>query len=92
MPRDKITALYFPGAFQDLNQAIELCNGRGKVACQAYTQRGLIKRLEGKFCCQSIHITKTYLYNFNPLKPHFYIVKLGFTGVFMINFFYFAKT
>ena len=26
-----------------------------------------------------IHITKTYLYNFDPLKPHFYIVKLGFT-------------
>ena len=26
-------------------------------------------------------ITKTYLYNFDPLKPHCYIVKLGFTGV-----------
>ena len=26
-------------------------------------------------------ITKTYLYNFDPFKPHFYIVKLGFTGV-----------
>ena len=25
-------------------------------------------------------IMKTYLYNFDPLKPHFYIVKLGFTG------------
>ena len=25
-------------------------------------------------------ITKTYLYKFDPLKPHFYIVKLGFTG------------
>ena len=29
-------------------------------------------------------ITKTYLYNFQPLKPHFYIVKLGFTGVYII--------
>ena len=29
-------------------------------------------------------ITKTYLYNFDPLKPHFYIVKLGFTGVCII--------
>ena len=28
-----------------------------------------------------ITITKTCLYNFDPLKPHFYIVKLGFTGV-----------
>ena len=30
-------------------------------------------------------ITKTCLYNFDPLKPHFYIVKLGLTGVY-INF------
>ena len=29
-------------------------------------------------------ITKTYLYNFDALKPHFYIVKLGFTGVYII--------
>ena len=27
-------------------------------------------------------ITKTCLYNADPLKPHFYIVKLGFTGVY----------
>ena len=31
-----------------------------------------------------VGITKTYLYNFDPLKPHFYIVKLGFTGVYII--------
>ena len=29
-------------------------------------------------------ITKTYPYNFDPLKLHFYIVKLGFTGVCII--------
>ena len=29
-------------------------------------------------------ITKTRLYNFDPVKPHFYIVKLGFTGVYII--------
>ena len=29
-------------------------------------------------------ITKTCLYNFDPLKPHFYIVKLGFTGVYIV--------
>ena len=29
-------------------------------------------------------ITKTRLYNFDPLKPHFYTVKLGFTGVYII--------
>ena len=34
-----------------------------------------------KYLCR---ITKTSLYNFDPLKPHFYIVKLGFTGVYII--------
>ena len=29
-------------------------------------------------------ITKSYLYSFDPLKPHFYIVRLGFTGVYII--------
>ena len=29
-------------------------------------------------------ITKTCLYNFDPLEPHFYIEKLGFTGVYII--------
>ena len=33
---------------------------------------------------QTEHITKTCLYNFDPLKPHFYIVKLRFTGVYII--------
>ena len=28
-----------------------------------------------------LNITKTCLHNVDPLKPHFYIVKLGFTGV-----------
>ena len=27
---------------------------------------------------------KTCLHNFDPLKPHFYIVKVGFTGVYII--------
>ena len=31
-----------------------------------------------------ILVTKTCLYNFDPIKPHFYIVKLGFTGVYII--------
>ena len=29
------------------------------------------------------YITKTRLYNFDPLEPHFYIVKLGFTEVYI---------
>ena len=31
-----------------------------------------------------VFIKKIYLYNSDPLKPHFYIVKLGFTGVYII--------
>ena len=31
-----------------------------------------------------INITKTCLHNINPLKTHFYIVKLGFIGVYII--------
>ena len=41
------------------------------------------------FCMKNIlrnmaTIIKTYLYNFDPLKPHFYIVKLGFIMVYII--------
>ena len=39
---------------------------------------------------RTVFITKTRPYNFDPLKPHFYIVKLGFTGVYIIS--HFAKT
>ena len=32
-----------------------------------------------------LDITKTCLYNFDPLKPHFYIVKQWFTRVYIIS-------
>ena len=44
-------------------------------------------RYETHWKCQSnlkLTVTKTCLYNFGPLKSHFYIVKLGFTGVYII--------
>ena len=31
-----------------------------------------------------VYNAKTCLYNFDPLKPHFYMVKLGLTGVYII--------
>ena len=37
-------------------------------------------------------ITKIYLYNFDPLKPHFYIIKLAFIGVYIIFFLFLLKT
>ena len=49
---------------------------------QRKSDANLQKQVEEDAIIQSI--TKTYLYNFDPLKPHFYIVKLGFTGVYII--------
>ena len=56
----------------------------------------------GNKCCRCIEgslymqendmfITKTRLCNFDPLKPHFYIVKLGFTGVYILFFLFLLK-
>ena len=33
------------------------------------------------YITNNVGITKIYLYNFEPMKPHFYIVKLAFTGI-----------
>ena len=46
--------------------------------------------MRGEFIYIIIFITKTYLYNFDLIKPHFFIVKLGFTEVY-IFFFIFAQ-
>ena len=35
-------------------------------------------------CMKCCFITKTCLYNVDPFKPHLYIVKLGFIGVYII--------
>ena len=38
-------------------------------------------------CIYDQHIMLTCLCNVHPLTPHFYIVKLGFTGVYIIFLF-----
>ena len=43
-----------------------------------------VNRFRPKMFIGEDSIMKTCLYNFDPLKPHFYIVKLGFTGVYII--------
>ena len=45
-----------------------------------YSEKGYVSGLHYK----AEFITKTYLYNLDPLKPHFYTVKLGLTGVCII--------
>ena len=49
-----------------------------------HSSRGVEKILYTAINKDKDVITKTRLYNFDPLKPHFYIVKLGFTGVYII--------
>ena len=43
-----------------------------------------IKNSLSQRASRDINITKTCLYNFEPIKPHFYIIKLEFTGVYII--------
>ena len=45
----------------------------------AQCDQNLFGRIVDSLGCK-VSIRKTYLYSFDPLKPHFYIVKLGFTG------------
>ena len=51
---------------------------------EAVHPRGRIKVFSVLSRAVDVFITKTRLYNFDPLKPHFYIVKLGFIGVYII--------
>ena len=49
------------------------------VDCEGPDKTASVQCNQGLHC--RFYITKTCLYNINPLKPHFYIAKLGFTGV-----------
>ena len=44
-------------------------------------KKNVKKMLSAESFTRQVNVTKTCLYNSDPLKPHFYIVKLGFTGV-----------
>ena len=52
----------------------------------SHTVKGTDTLAEG-----AIIITKTCLHNFDPLKPHIYLVKLGFTVVYIIFFLFLLK-
>ena len=59
-------------------------NKNSNLCASAQYDQGLRSTHEETLHLWLFNITKTYLYNFDPLKPHFYIVKLGFTGVYII--------
>ena len=48
------------------------------------TPMALIRSLSLGYHFFVVHITKSYLYNFDLFKPHFYIVKLQSTVVYII--------
>ena len=58
-----------------------------KIILLFYLLEGLLLK---ERICSLLYITKTCLFNFDPLKPHFHIVNLGFTRVY-ISFLIFAK-
>ena len=58
----------------------KLRNGTGVLI----TSRTLLWELTLILMATRLDIPKTCLYNVDPLKPHFYIVKLGFIGVYII--------
>ena len=70
----------FSGQISSYLSSTEFSQRRVKVMENGNTFRGgnSVKKIF------AFLIMKTYLYNFDPLKPHFYIVKLGFTGVYII--------
>ena len=49
-----------------------------------YSREQLEKTIPSETSHPSLFITKTCLYNFDLHKPHFYIVKLGFTRVYIV--------
>ena len=69
----------FHKVLPELCQILRLSTGEDNQM-YAQTAKFIMDLYEG-----SLHITKTCLNNFDPLKPHFYKVKLGFTGVYIIS-------
>ena len=80
MSAGKQTAVSFKGL---LIQSITLNSFGSSISVEADEPRYPGPVPSGNWS-QTVVITKTSLYNFDPLKPHFYIVKLGFTGVYII--------
>ena len=76
MPQSRSTALP-----RHQNKAILGTNKDNTVATCETTDA--LRELQ-KSRIEMAYITKACLYNFDPLKPHLYIVKLGFTGVYII--------
>ena len=61
-------------------RGMSLSNGAVRRLMLLFAIRAWYNELLSCFFVSVIPITKTYLYNFDPLNHHFYVVKPGFTG------------
>ena len=65
------------GAYQD--------NENSTKACLSVLSDQSLHCPPSKGLAKEEHITKTHLYNSDPLKPHIYIVKLGLFFLFLLK-------
>ena len=67
---------------------------RGQFSKETFCSPWMAAHLLQYACVRAlvVFITRTCLYNFDTLKPHFYIVKLGFTGVCIYLSFFLLKS
>ena len=75
----KLTNWHMRSAMTQISLGIRLVLSESSLCAQWIAKEPSFLHVDSEGC-----ITKTYLYNFYPLKPHFYIVKRGFTGVYII--------
>ena len=67
----------------DENVPSDICTQRRHNSASASAQSDQSLRSPHEVTLHNAPITKTRLYNYNPLQPHFYTVKL-FTGVYIM--------
>ena len=65
-----------------------LCFSVSIFSCQRSSEVYELRKRSYLVAWKVFHITQIYLYNFDPLKHHFYTVKLGFTRVYIIFLFF----
>ena len=83
----------------DLNIAEDFNQRRSFIRKEIKRTNKIMEKVIGKFGIPNnpahtnlLHITTPCLYNIDSIKPHFYIVKLGFTGVYFIFSYFCSKT
>ena len=80
-----VQSIAFLPCYQHIAPWVKMSSGhmwavKAQISLRIRTDRleqSLYRKVDTIYRC----VTKTCLYNFDPLKPHFYIVKLGFTRV-----------